>query len=112
MSHMRRAAIKAVKKLTDSRMLYGKLGKAIGSGQYEFEVSGKPSFVYVRIVQGGKQTLAEAINTTVSRVPDLPVMLDRSPSGDLYIVGADLRNLSTFQGDSNPNFDASPHSHR
>lgn len=114
LSRLARVLQRTNKHLEETRQLRGRIGRAAtdGSGGYTIEVPDMPGWVYVRLVQGGVVTETIARNSRVPRLADLPVRLDRTPGGDLYIIGGDLDEQSSFTGDIPINLDSPPHTHR
>jgi hypothetical protein len=101
-----------VRRMIHTGRIQARLGLPEEDGTFTFDVPDRPNRVYVQILEGDSTSIAEAINSNVARLPNLPVTLDHNESGELYIVSTNDTDLQAFAGDVPiPNMSVGPHTH-
>lgn len=76
----------ALKQIIGEDQFIGYMGKQTGASTYVYAVPHHPGFDYVRILQNGKYSVAEAINIGAARRPDVLVEIKRK-AGVLIVSG-------------------------
>lgn len=89
----------------------GYLGKATSAGQYTFDVPGRPHWCYVRVFRGDVETISEAINMSVQKDPNIPILIGTNIDGEPYVIGP-LQGQAAAALSSSESAVAGPHMHR
>lgn len=92
----------------------GLLGRPNGDATYTIAVADRPGFVYVRVAQGGGESVTIAKNLgRVANRANLPVRMRLEPGNTYVIEGVDSTTYSTATpDDTDNNFGVPFHTHR
>lgn len=88
----------AVKRIFKDDELIGYMGKPDGAGGWIYAVAHHPGFDYVRVIEGGQISIAQAINIGAARRPDVLVEIKRK-GGLLIVTGPDAASAAHVMGE-------------
>jgi hypothetical protein len=114
MTNLKRLFDQAVRAADHRKWVHGVLGRPNGDDTYTIQVADRPGFYYVRVAQGGGEsvTVARALGRVPARA-NLPVRMWLEPGGVYTIDGVDpaYYEAATTADDTNP-FGVTAHTHR
>lgn len=102
---------RAIQHAAEPTFEYGTLGNPTGTNTWEFEVRGRPQYVYVIYLKGEGSTLGDALNPNgVAHVGNLPVRIIND-NGVRKIHDIDPARYEKFMNGNNAPIGASRHTH-